>query len=306
VKLNGIVRAVPTRSTVDLDIVGTAGTVIADGIASDGVTQWALPTPTVIPLAGTVTVTATCITEGAIDADANTITTITTPTLGWLSVDNPATAATGDPVESDAALRRRQGVSAALPAQTPLDAIVAGVANVTGVERFAPYENNTGAPDANGLPAHSISMVVEGGDAQEIGDAIALKKTPGCDTYGTTVVTVTDPRGIMSTINFFRPTESTITVAITVAALSGWAITTAALIKEAVAEAISALAIGQDVYRTKLFSAANLPGNPLGDSFNVTVLNISKSPAAPGAADVVIAFNEAANCTIADITITVV
>ena len=115
VKINGIKRAKASASTVDLRIVGQAGTTIVNGIAKDAnQQQWALPATVVVPPAGEVTVTASSTQQGAVSAAAGTITQIGTPTLGWQSVTNPAAATPGAPVESDAALRVRQAVSVAL------------------------------------------------------------------------------------------------------------------------------------------------------------------------------------------------
>lgn len=60
VKINGISRAVATRSQVTVTLVGQAGTVITDGVVSDANNnRWLLPSPVVIPPAGSISVTAT-------------------------------------------------------------------------------------------------------------------------------------------------------------------------------------------------------------------------------------------------------
>ena len=89
VKINGIARDVATYSSVDLYLVGQAGTVITNGIALDTLNQqWLLPASVVIPISGDITVTATAKDVGNITAAANTVTTIFTPTLGWQTVNN--------------------------------------------------------------------------------------------------------------------------------------------------------------------------------------------------------------------------
>jgi hypothetical protein len=42
------------------------------------------------------------------------------------------------------------------------------VAAVLGVTRLAAYENDTNSTDGNGIPAHALSLVVDGGDALAI------------------------------------------------------------------------------------------------------------------------------------------
>ena len=76
------------------------------------------------------------------------------------------------------------------------------------------YENNLGNKDEKGIPANSIALVVDGGDANEIATIIANKKSMGVGTYGETSVTVINPIGGQQTINFLRPIEIDIFVSI--------------------------------------------------------------------------------------------
>jgi uncharacterized phage protein gp47/JayE len=177
VKINGIARKGETRSTVDLLLTGTAGTTITNGSAKDanGVI-WNFPASVSIGVDGTVTVTASCATSGAVAAVAGSITGINTPTRGWLTVTNPLAATVGAAAETDAELRVRQGQSVALPSLTPFDAVDGALANISGVTRHKLYENDTGSVDINGLPAHSISAIVDGGDATTIAQTIRGKK----------------------------------------------------------------------------------------------------------------------------------
>ncbi len=307
VKINGIARLVPSNSQVDLLLGGSVGTNIVDGTAIDvnGKT-WALPALVVIPPAGQILVTATCTEPGSIAANIGTVTVRGTPTLGWSTVTNPSAASLGAPVESDAALRRRQTKSVALPALTVLAATTAAVEALTGVTEVATYENDTGSPDANGLPAHSISLVVNGGDAVEIATAIMIKKTPGCFTYGSTTVPVVDSVGVTHNINFFVPTSIPIRVAITIHALAGYTAATGDALKQAVIDYINTtLLIGSDVIISRLYVPAQLNGGAGSEQYDLTTLLISIAPAVPGVADVVIPFNGQATCILADVALTV-
>ncbi|EJD1357469.1 baseplate J/gp47 family protein, partial [Salmonella enterica] len=101
VKINGIARKGATNSTVDLLLTGAAGTTITNGTVKDtNNVIWRLPASVVIGVDGAVTVTAICSNSGAVAALAGTITTINTPTRGWMSVTNPAAAAVGAPAET--------------------------------------------------------------------------------------------------------------------------------------------------------------------------------------------------------------
>lgn len=307
VKINGIRRRVATYSQVDLRIVGQVGTTINNGQAEDTLGQkWNLPSSVTIPVGGEITVTAQAAEIGDVSAAAGTITKIATPTLGWQTVENLLPAVEGEPVESDAELRVRQTVSTAIPSLSVLDGTVGAVASLAGVTRFRGYENDSNATDANGIPAHSIAIVVEGGDAQAIGDAIATKKTPGTGTYGTTTVTTYDAYGLPNDIDFFRPTPATVDVEVTIQALTGYTTGFADLIAAAVAAQINALEIGDDVLITKLYVPANLPGNPAGSTFDITQLRIKKNAGALGTSNLTLAFNEVAECDPAtDVTVVV-
>lgn len=297
VKINGIRRLVASYSQVDLEIVGQAGTTIANGQVQDTLDQkWNLPATVIIPVGGSITVTATAADIGAVAAAANTITKISTPTLGWQTVNNPLAAVPGNPVETDAELRKRQTFSTALPSLAVLDGTIGAVASVPGVTRFRGYENDSNATDANGIPAHSIAIVAEGGDQQAIGDAIAIKKTPGTGTYGTTTVTTYDKYGQPNIIKFFRPTLATIGVEVTIKALQGYTTGFATQIAQAVADLLNSLEIGDDVLITKLYGPALLMGNPAYSTFDITQIRIKKNAGAYGTANIVLAFNEVAQC----------
>lgn len=297
VKLNGIRRLVASFSSVDLLVVGQAGTTILNGKAEDLIGQkWLLPASVVVPLSGQITVTATAEEIGSVSAPAGTITKIATPTLGWQTVNNVLAAVEGNPVEADATLRLRQSVSTALPSLSVLDGTTGAVASIAGVSRFKSYENDSNVTDADGIPAHNIAVVVEGGDAQAIGDAIAVKKTPGTGTYGTTPVTTYDQYGLPNVINFFRPTPATIGVRVTITPLQGYTTGFDILIAQAVADVLNAAKIGDDVLITKLYVPANLPNNAAGSTFDISTIEIKKNAGVYGTANIILAFNEVAEC----------
>lgn len=287
VKINGLTRLVPSNSTVQLVIIGTAGTVLSGAIAVDGLQQqWAIPTTT-IPSGGTVTVTATAVVAGAINALPDTITGIFTPTQGWQSVNNPTAATVGAPTESDAALRIRQATSTSLPAQTVFDATLAGVANVAGVTASQGYENptsiigpSTGYENVpSGMPAHSIAVVVQGGLENAIAAVIQAAKTPGTQTWatgpGATSVATSDSRGMPITINFMYAIQEAIAVQVTVTPGTGWVSATEALIQAAMAAQILTYGIGDDIILNQLYGAAYLPGTPQAGTYVVDSIELA-------------------------------
>lgn len=305
VKINGITRNSPTPSTVDLLVSGTPGTVLDACVAGDDQgRRWALPLSVTIPSTGEITVTATAEFSGAISAEAETINEILTPTLGWSAVINPDAATPGAPVESDADLRRRQADAVALPSQTVLAGILAAVQDLDGVVQAVIYENDTNTTDALGLPPHSISLVVDGGDSQEIAEAIAAKKTPGAYTHGNTSVVVVDDYGIPSTIRYYTPEPVETKAAVTIKALPGYTSGIGTELKQAIADYVNGLAIGKRIDYAKLYLPAQLFGAAHSETYEVNVLQIGLLAGALGTTDIEVAFNQVAELLPENITLT--
>jgi uncharacterized phage protein gp47/JayE len=307
VKINGIRRLFPSFSTAVGTVVGIAGTVITNGVVVDtNGNQWTLPAVVTIPGGGSISVTVTAANPGNIVAPAGSISQINTPTRGWQTFTSTADAAPGNPVETDAALRQRQAVSTSLPAETPLQALLGALSNLSGVGRVAVYENATGTTDVNGLPEHSISAVVSGGNVTDIVTTIGQKKTPGARTYGTSSGTYADPvTGIITTINYNALTNDVIKVAITGTAGNGYSTLIAAEIQNAVAAYINSLAIGQDVQFTRINAPAYLNGAFDGLSYEITGITIALGSGSPGTVDIPIAYNAAATCIPSNVTIAI-
>ncbi|EMA9611986.1 baseplate J/gp47 family protein [Salmonella enterica] len=308
VKINGIARKGATNSTVDLLLTGTAGTTITNGTMKDtNNVIWRLPASVVIGVDGAVTVTAICSNSGAVAALAGTITTINTPTRGWTSVTNPAAATVGAPAETDAELRIRQGQSVAIPSITPFEGVDGAIANIAGVTRHKLYENDTGKTDGNGLPPHSISAIVDGGDVTEIARTIRGNKGQGVRTWGKTSVTVPDRYGNPHIISFSRPTDVPVYGKITLKVFAGYTSQIGVQIQQAVADYINSLMIGDPVLLSRIYSPANLGVVSGGNAryYDIQELLIGKSPETVAAANINIAYDESASCKPENIIITV-
>ncbi|HAT1603054.1 TPA: hypothetical protein I8Y43_005235 [Raoultella ornithinolytica] len=308
VKINGITRRAATNSTVDLLLTGTVGTTITNGSVRDtNSVVWNLPATVVIGTDGTVVATATCASTGAVAALAGSVNSINTPTRGWASVTNPLAATVGVAAETDAELRVRQSQSVALASLTPFDAVDGAIANVEGVTRHKLFENDQEVTDSNGLPPHSISAIVEGGDATEIANTIRSVKGQGVSTYGTTAVIVTDKYGNPYTIRFSRPVDVPIYVSITLKALTGYSSQVGDEIKAAVAAYINSLAIGDSVLLSRVYSPANLGVVSGGNAryYDIMELLIGRSADDVAAANVVVAYDESASCSVDNIVLVV-
>lgn len=293
VKTNGIKRYISSKSTVDLRCVGQAGTNISSGIVEDdNGYRWQLPSAVVMPPEGEIIVTATCQTAGSINALPGSVTKIMTPTMGWQMASNPASASAGNPVETDAELRRRQTLSVALPSRSVFEGVLAGIADINGVTAFTGIDNDTNEPDENGIPGHTIAMIVDGGDVKEIADAVFIKKSPGTGTYGKITEKVKDSYGIAHAVKFSRSEKIIVKGRITLIALSGYETDVGEYIKQSVADYINGLSIGESISYTRLYLPASLYGAGISQSYKLISIEISKLDETPTETDIQIAFNE--------------
>ncbi|NRN30173.1 baseplate J/gp47 family protein [Photorhabdus heterorhabditis] len=307
VKINGITRKSPSNSTVDVLITGRAGTVIRNASIRDDIGNiWSLPDEVTIDMHGQAIVTAVCQKTGAIGALPHTINQIATPTLGWQTVTNPVAATLGRGVEIDAELRIRQAVSVALPSKTIMDGLIGAIANLHGVSRYQGYDNDTDETDKNGIPAHSIAIVIDGGDSKEIAQTILIKKTPGIPTFGTTSEIVTDNTGNKKTINFYRPTLVPIYIEVQIKPFIGYTSDIGNNIRTEVSNYINSLYIGDGIYVTRLFVPANLCNKNGSQTYEVLSVVAGKSASTTGVANINIAFNEAPTCSPENIKIVTV
>jgi uncharacterized phage protein gp47/JayE len=308
VRINGLTRDIATNSTVVVTITGTVGTAILNGVVADqSGNLWNLPATVNIPISGSIDVTATAQNVGAITAPVNSVNVIHTPQLGWSTANNPAHAAEpGAPIETDAALRRRQAASVALPASSPLTAIFAAIGQVPGVTEWTVYENNTSATDANGVPSHSIDVIVAGGDLMTIAQTIQHTKSEGTGTYGSESQTVIDTgSGLPIVIHFDVLTEVPVYVSLTIKALPNFAGSTVGAIQNSVSAFLESLLIGGEVFYSQLYPAAQLDSTGAGATYYITSLTVGLAPSPVGMVNIPIAFNAAAFCVPANIVVTV-
>lgn len=314
VKINGIRRKSPTYSTCDFLNVGQLGASITGGVVRDDAGNgWLLP-DFVIPASGQITVTGTCQTLGAITLGAGGIDTangngaIATPQLGWQSAINLSAATAGQPVETDSQLRQRQSYSVGLPAQTILESLIGALYALTGVTRLRAYENDTNVIDATtGAAGHTLTLVVDGGDADQIAAVIAAKKSPGVGTYGDVLVTRRDAYGIPHPIRFFRPKALPIAWRVKVRPKAGYTLDVANAIKTSLAAYTNAVLIGGNQELASAYPAANLEGDARSSTYEVVGLQaLRRDGSADNYGDVQAAFNEAPICDPADVSITVV
>ncbi len=302
--LNGVRRRAATQSTCVLTLTGDPRTRIASGVAQDARGfYWDLPEAVTIGDEGTVSVTASCRTPGAVTAAPGDIRTIASPTRGWIAVNNAVPAVPGTDAETDPALRARQKESVAGPSRAVLAGIYAALAALPGVTALRLYDNDTGET-ADGLPPHSITAVVAGGDAETIARTILAHKTSGCYTNGTTAVTLTDAYGLTNTLRFSRPVPVEITVSLAVTPLAGFTAEKTAALRSALYDYLARREIGEDLYVNNLHQPvlAELADPP---DFFVSALTVTRRDGGTVNGAVIIEKDEIITASMADITVEV-
>ncbi|HAV4219871.1 TPA: phage baseplate protein [Acinetobacter baumannii] len=305
VKINGIRRAVATKSTVSVVLVGVAGTIINNGIVSDkNNNRWLLPAQVVIPSEGEVVVTATAEKVGAILALANSITTISTPTRGWQFVNNPQASTLGAPIESDTKLRQRQALSTAIPSRSYTEGILGALFSLDGVSRCKVYENKKSFVDPLGLPPNSLAVVVAGGDDQMIAETIRVKKAPGCDLYGNTTVIRPTVYGDPVEIQYWRPNQVVVGLKLDLRTTTDYTVDIGEQIKSAIADYVNQLDIGDRISLNKLYVPAGLYGALEARTYELESIQLIIN-GSPEIGDYTLAFNEVAFCDSDDIEISV-
>lgn len=222
-KIYFLTRKPAIRSTATCTLNGLSGQVIPAGAliqsSVDG-TQWALDEDATISGNGTVNATFTCQTEGAISADADTLTKIVTTVSNWDSVTNPSAATVGQTEETQAAFESRRYQSVALNSRGTVGSVYARISELDDVIAVYVTTNRASSSvtvDSYTLGPHSIYAAVLGGDDDEIAEALYKTNSAGCDYNGNTSISVTDENtGAVETVLFYRPTDYPIYIKITI------------------------------------------------------------------------------------------
>ena len=241
------------------------------------------------------------VNSGPIAQQANTITSITTPILGWDSVTNPIAATEGNLRETDEELRLRFRNSKFERATNTLDAVYSALIGVTGVEQVFIYENDTDVVDGNGVPAHSFLPIVVGGTSVDIANAIWRNKPIGILSDGNTTVSINNIQGFPHDISFERPNPVVIHINMTLTTDALFPANGEDQIKAAIVQYFTDnFGIGNDVIYSRLFTPINsVTGH------QVDALTIGLAPLPVGMANIPIAFNEVASISDVNIIITV-
>lgn len=216
---------------------------------------------------GAVDASALATATGPVAAVAFDITTIVNAVSGWDGVINLNDASLGRTVMTDSELRLLREQELATGGSSTVNALRAELLRVADVISATIFVNNTDVTDVDGIPPHSIEVLVraEAPDAefdQSIWDALLAGVAAGIRTHadpaGTPVVgTATDEEGTVHVMKFSRPTELNIYVDVAVTKdPSVYPSDGDTLIQEAIADYGNLQLVGKDVVASRIAAAA--------------------------------------------------
>lgn len=153
---------------------------------------------------------------GSITALPNTINVMETVVRGVSSVNNPAgNYITGSTGETSAQFRLRRNQAMAVPSQGFDESTESQMLNLTNVTQCKVYDNRTDSV-VNGIPAHGIWVVVQGGQPEDIGRVIYNNLPPGIPMKGEQSVWVQKTNGDVVEVLYDVPTAVNLYVRATI------------------------------------------------------------------------------------------
>lgn len=234
VAINGIQRQAGTFTVTNITVV-TNQSVNLFGIDQTDQTPFSVAdnsgniyalqiTQLAVPV-GTNVFSFQCETEGAISPLPNTIVIQNTIVLGVQSVNNPTTFTTlGINEESDANLRLRRQKSVSIASQGYYRGLLAALLNLSGITSAQVYENDGDTVDGNGIPGHSIWVIVGGSATPEsIATLIYNYRNAGCGMFGAQSYTVTQANGTSFIIHYDNVSTEDLFIQFNATSLNGTA-----------------------------------------------------------------------------------
>lgn len=251
VALNGITRIVNQPTTVLCTLSGSGGVVVPAGSIVETIDGLQFTTNNNVVLPNDVTVT--CTTLGAIPIAANEIVLINSGSsiTGWTGVNNIEEGVVGIVRQTDPELRAYRASNTVDRGVHTTKAIYQAVSNLNLSHIFVDNNDTDGVVD--GVPARSIHVVVEGGNKQEVAQAVFNNLPAGIPTHGSILEVVVDSKGHKHNVRLDRPTgvpvEVFADIVVDIAAPSN----TPSLVEQAIVEYVNNLNVGEDLDWSSIF-----------------------------------------------------
>lgn len=143
---------------------------------------------------------------GAVTVLPNTLNLPVTVIAGVVLINNTESPVLiGQDEESDFQLRRRREKLFSLSGSGFLDNIISSLANIDKVTSANVLENVSDFTDDNGIPAHGLWTIVEGGADMDIALALYQKRPAGIPMKGAVEIEVPTRASLTKTMRFDRP-----------------------------------------------------------------------------------------------------
>lgn len=203
-------------SRVPVIVTGTPDTVIpanSEGLDDNGII-WKSESEIIINDTGEGTGYFICSKTGAISLGLGQLNKIvasqTTGIDGWETITNTAPATLGNDREDDASFKQKI-LNGIFNGTALFGNYKSAVLKIPNVRDVFTYDNPYGTPlqlDDIEIPAHSVYVCVDGGNAKDIGLALYKVKSAGAGWSGNTPVTVIDPDyNTTNTVIYNVPTD---------------------------------------------------------------------------------------------------
>lgn len=213
---------------------------------------------------------------GPIQLAAGAMDQIITPVAGWFAVNNRNPGSPGRYRESDTDFRLRRAESLKLAGTNTLDSIVTRLRQLPGVLALRVAANNTSATNAEGIPAHSIRAIVDGGTNEDVARALYDYVAAGVGYYGAiTVNVVSEVTGTPFAVKFDRPVNVELYITVVIEDSPDTPTDVINYVHDKLMAEAAKLQIGEPVLYTRLFGPIT---SVIGDGAYVKELYINTVP----------------------------
>lgn len=185
--------------------------------------KWFLITSTPIAVAGDSVLSFRAEKPGKVYTTPNTITVPVTIVLGVTAINNPSSySSLGIDEESDVELKIRRRKSVSLASQGYLASLEAALNDINGLSTAIIYENDTASTDSDGIPSHSIWVIVGGvANNSDIASAIYKKRNSGCGMKGSVTYVIIQVDGSEFVVRWDVVASETLYTKFSVSSLDG-------------------------------------------------------------------------------------
>lgn len=143
---------------------------------------------------------------GIVEIGLETLTNIITPQVGVIaSINKSAPLSVGMDEETDAELKERYLITYGNGGQGSYQNIISDLYNVDGVINVQGENNTLNIESSHGTPPHSVWLIIQGGEPEEIAQAIYSSISAGCGMRGEQSYNIIDIYGNNNVIRWDNP-----------------------------------------------------------------------------------------------------